>query len=353
MAFMSEPRIVITGTGLVCPEASSVAQISAPSPPADNGAAIDGDWFDPVPYLGRRGWKYFSPATRYLLAAASRALAESELPTGPEAPPTGVAVGTNFAVDRPVAHFDRTIIDDDAEAISPAEAPGFSVNIPASQISLRYGMRAFNLTLTNPVVAGMEAMVVLAGAIRTGRAVAGVAGATEQAPDLPTVHPAASEGACCFVLERAADARARGAAPHAEVVGGFSRFIPPRELCRPQPETPRTAPAGSVAAVVGRPLAALVAGHQGPLPLAVLSGPVDATRWRRFCATACGHVGVPVVDTDYLGGDGRHFTVSPLLAAAGLVGQHGCGLVVCTSPHGHVAALYLRRADPPSGGDRG
>jgi 3-oxoacyl-[acyl-carrier-protein] synthase II len=345
---MSDPRIVLTGTGLVCPETSTVAGIVAPAP-ADSVADTDG-WFDPVPYLGRRGWKYLSPATRYLLAAASRAIAESDLPTGPEAPPTGVAVGTNFAVDRPVAHFDRTIIDDDAEAISPAEAPGFSVNIPASQISLRYGMRAFNLSLTNPMVAGMEAMVVLAAAIRAGRAVAGVAGATEQVPDLPDVHPAASEGACCFVLERATDAYARGARPSAEVVGGFSRFVPPHLLGRPEPETAGNATAGSWAGVVGRPLAALVAGHHGTLPLAVLPGPVDAAAVRRFCTATCADAGVSVTDAAYLGGDGRYFTVSPLLAAAGLVDQHGGGLIVCASAHGHVAGLYLRRADPPPDG---
>jgi 3-oxoacyl-[acyl-carrier-protein] synthase II len=187
---------------------------------------------------------------------------------------------------------------------------------------------------------------VLAGAVRDGRVAAGIAGATEQLPDLPGVHPAASEGACCFILERGPDARVRGVRPAAEVVGGFSRFLPGGELSR----LDVSGAADGWAVVVGRPLARLLAGHTGRLPVAVVPGPLPAAAVSGFCARVGAEVGVEVVAAAYPGADGRHFTVSPLLAAAGLVGGHGGGLVVGVSGHGHVAALYLRSPHPPPGG---
>lgn len=378
---MADPAVVITGTGLVCPAAASAGELVAA--PVTTVGWSDG-WFDPVPDLGRHGWKYLSPATRFVLAAASRALADAGLPTDPRAlaaagdaglpgATTGVVIGTNFAAARPLARFDQTVLDEGANALSPAEAPTFSVNIPASQVSLRYGLRAFNLSLTNPVVAGIEAMLTLASAIRSGRAAAGVAGATEQQPDLPGAHPVPGEGACCFVLEPSARARARAARPAAELAGGFSRFLPGGpEPPPPGPKSPQpgseppppgrepslpagagSATGGRWAAALGRPLARLLAGSRGKLPVAVLPGRVPAGPLLAYCAAVCEPLGVELVGVDYPGADGSMFTVSPLLAVAGLIEEHRRGLVLCASGHGHIAAAYLRPPDlpgcPPAG----
>ena len=353
---MADPRVVVTGTGLVCPIAGSARELAAT--PATAGGWPDG-WFDPVPDLGRHGWKYLSPATRFVLAAASRALADAGLPADPRAlaaaggaglpgATTGVVIGTNFAAARPLARFDRTVLDEGAHALSPAEAPTFSVNIPASQVSLRYGLQAFNLSLTNPVVAGIEAMLTLATALRTGRAAAGIAGATEQRPDLPTAHPAPGEGACCFLLEPAARAQVRGVRPAAELAGGFSRFLPggPEP---PPPAGPDSPTGGRWAAAVGRPLIRLLTGSTGKLPVAVLPGPLPAGPLLAYCTAVCEPLGVELVGVDYPGADGSLFTVSPLLAVAGLIEEHRGGLVLCASGHGHVAAAYLRPPDPLAG----
>lgn len=353
---MADPPVVVTGTGLVCPPAGSARELVGA--PVAAGGGDDG-WFDPVPDLGRHGWKYLSAATRFVLAAASRALADAGLPTEPRAlaaagdaglpgATAGVAIGTNFAAARPLARFDRTVLEEGAHALSPAEAPTFSVNIPASQVSLRYGLQAFNLSLTNPVVAGLEAMLTLAAAIRSGRAAAGIAGATEQLPDLPAAHPAASEGACCFLLEPAARAHVRGARPAAELAGGFSRFLPGGPEHPPPAEADSPA-GGRWAAALGRPLTRLLTGNAGKLPVAVLPGPFAAGPLLAYCTAVCELLGVELVGVDYPGADGSLFTVSPLLAVAGLIEEHHRGLVICASGHGHVAALYLRSPDAPTG----
>ena len=175
-------------------------------------------------------WRYLTPATRYVLAASGLAMKDAGF--DPAALPddqVGVAIGTNFAAAPVVGRFDDVVAEESAAGISPAEAPAFSVNIPASQISMRHALRAFNLSLTNPMVAGLEAVLTLRSALQRGRARAGIAGATEERPGPGAARvvgaPFAGEGAACVVLERADDARDRAAPPGPEVAGGFSIFV--------------------------------------------------------------------------------------------------------------------------------
>jgi hypothetical protein len=329
---MATEPVVVSGTGLVCPAAASVPELLAAGDGRGHGAAA-GDqtsWFNPVTYLGTHGWKYFTPATRYLLAATGLALADAGIDPRLMAPETmGAIVGTNFGVHGVVAGMDQIVINKGADELSPAEAPNFSVNIPASQVSMRWAMRAFNLSMTNPMVAGVESLLTLASAIRRGRARMGIAGAVEQHPG-NDVHPAASEGACCFTVELLPDVRRRGGVARAELVGGFSRFV--------------AAPPGDPWADLARPFDVLInAAGAGRLPYASLSG--SSTTDRRldsFCADRFSRAGVTLVRHEYLGVGGEFFTVSALLQVAGLIAEHGGGLVVATSPHGHIAAVLLR-----------
>jgi 3-oxoacyl-[acyl-carrier-protein] synthase II len=317
--------VVVTGAGLVCPAASNAAELLAAGPdqaePGSGRAEPGPEWFDPVAHLGRRGWKYLTPATRYLLAAAALTLADAQLdPARLPGDSMGVAVGTNFAAQPVVGRLDEVVRAEGAQWLSPAEAPNFSVNIAASHISMKYGMRAFNLTLTDPVVAGLTAVLTLCSAIRRGRATLGLAGATEERPaDGPT-----GEGACCLAVESVAQAQTRGVPARAEVVGGFSRFLP----------------AGVDPAVLGRPLDALLSDVDGPLPYAVVG---DGELGWRVAELVTTRAGGPLLHRRYLGADGGYATTSPLLQVAGVLAEHGAGLVVATSPHGHVAAVRLRK----------
>lgn len=318
-------RVVLTGCGLVCPETE--------------GGDGDGAWFDPVRHLGARGWRYLTPATRYVLAAAQLAMTDARFDPGTMADDdVGVVIGTNFAAAPVVGRFDEVVATGGADDLSPAEAPNFSVNIPASQISMRHGLRAFNLSLTNPIVAGLEAVLTLRTALGWGRARAGIAGGTEDRPDGGAAQavgaPSASEGACCVILERAADARERGAPAGPEVADGFSVFLG-KAVDDP----------GLLADAVGSRLAMILDGVTGPVAYAPPAGSfllrdqvVEAcTRW------AAG-AGVELTRLDLLGAAGHHFTVSPLLQLVGLAAEHGPALVLATSPHGHIAGVHLRPA---------
>lgn len=314
--------VLVTGAGWV----------RAAEPGTDSG------WFDPTEHLGPRGWRYLTPATRFVLAAAGLAMKDAGF--DPAALPddrVGVAIGTNFAAAPVVGRFDDVVAAESASGISPAEAPAFSVNIPASQISMRHGLRAFNLTLTDPMVAGLEAVLTLRAALRAGRAVAGIAGATEERPGPGAARvvgaPFAGEGAACLVLERAEDARDRAAPPGPELAGGCSVFV---GHLADRPER--------LAAAVERAVGPLLA-DAGELPYAPPAGSFPLRdRVDEACRQAAERAGVTLVPVELPGQTGSEFTVSPVLQLAGLAAGPGAGLLLAVGPHGHLAGVRLRPA---------
>jgi 3-oxoacyl-[acyl-carrier-protein] synthase II len=297
--------VVITGSG----------QVRETAPPD----AEPGAWFDPVPLLGKRGWKYLTHATRFLLGAAHLAIEDAKLdPAGFHDESMGVVVGTNFASIRVHTRIASLVASEGLDAVSPAVAPNFSVNIPASTISMRYGMRAFNITLTNPVVAGLESVLTLSTAIRRQRARIGVAGATEERPDNLRVN----EGACCFVMESADAAEERGAIVKATVASGWCRFAP-----------------GGGTRLLRAPLAGLLQGDDVSYSLA--AGGDIGDRLDELCQEVADQLGIRLhrvsgVDDDYA-------SVSPLLHLAEQITTGRHGLVLAASGHGNVAALRLTR----------
>lgn len=301
-------NVVITGSGVVCETAP---------PDAEPGA-----WFDPVPLLGKRGWKYLTHATRYLLGATHLAVSDAELdPAGFSDETMGVVVGTNFASVRVHTRIAELVVSEGLEAISPAVAPNFSVNIPASTISMRYGMRAFNITLTNPMVAGLESVLTLSTAIQRRRARIGIAGATEERPQNLRTH----EGACCFVVETADAADERGAVAKATVVGGWCRFTPP----------------GDAMLSLHKPLSGLIRESGEDVPYAVAADGDIGARLDDLCQKVAGELGVRLHRMSEVEGD--YASVSPLLHLAEQITTGRPGLVLAASGHGNVAALCLTR----------
>jgi 3-oxoacyl-[acyl-carrier-protein] synthase II len=302
-------------------------------------AGEDGSWFDATEHLGPRGWRYLTPATRYVLAAAGLAMKDAGF--DPAALPddeVGVAIGTNFAAAPVVARFDDVVAAETAAGISPAEAPAFSVNIPASHISMRHQFRAFNLSLTNPMVAGLEAVLTLLAALQQGRARAGIAGATEERPVPGAARavgaPFAGEGAACLVLERAADARDRAAPPGPEVAGGFSVFV---GHLADDPD--------GLTEAVGKAVGPLLGETTGDLPYAPPAGSFPLrSRVDEAFRRAADRAGVTLAPVELPGHSGQEFTVSPVLQLAGLAAAHGAGLVLAAGPHGHLAGVRLRPA---------
>ncbi|MBP0455077.1 hypothetical protein J5Y04_37000 [Kitasatospora sp. RG8] len=323
--------IVVSGQGLLVPGVRGPADLARPDAAP---AAPAQDWFDPVAHLGRRGWKYLSPATRYLLAAANAALGRTHgdpAAEGRRADRFGISVGTHHAIGALHVRLDEEVRRDGAAGLSPAELPGFSVNMPASQAAISLGCRAFSVTLTNPVVAGLEAVVFGADALRRGRADRVLAGATEAAP---AAGGPPYDGAAALVLDVVGHGAAAG---RPELLGGLSRFVPTGADGGPDPAAARAA-AAQVAALAAR------AGGAGRIGYAFCGPP--GTRLLdeavRHALESAGTRAEPVPST---GADARFGTTSGLLRLAALLGRPEPGLTVAVSADGHLSAVVARGAD--------
>jgi hypothetical protein len=315
--------------------------ITAAAAVAEEPAAGSADaphWFDPAAHLGRRGWKYFSPATRYLLAAGNQALGRrhDDPPlAGADAERFGVVTGTQYAITRVHRRMDTVLTTDGVHGISPAEVPGFSMNTPGSQLAISTGARAFSVTLTNPVTAGLEAVQFAVTALRTGRADRVVAAATDQAPQ---DHGGSGEydAAAAVVLSagNGAPGTAHGARPLAAVTGGLSRFLPPDPAGGPDPAALTASGARIAALARGADTVRLVVG--GPaaaVPLAVAVG--DAV------AKALADAGVAVRNSAGETREARHCAVSGLLDLIAEARAGGPALVISVSETGHLTAIGL------------
>ncbi|MCX4763941.1 3-oxoacyl-ACP synthase [Streptomyces sp. NBC_01275] len=192
------------------------------SPPG----TVDDTWFDHRVRLGPRGYKYLPPACQYLLCAAREALSR----TGGEAERhpqerRGVVVGTNCAVSALHADIEETVRDQGIERLSPMITPFFSVNLVASRLSTEHRFKGFNVTVTSPRTAGIEALHIASQELAAGRGDLVLAGVTEAADPRPnTAEP--ESGAAVLALRPLGAAHAGGDA----VLRTALRFIPPTAL---------------------------------------------------------------------------------------------------------------------------
>lgn len=220
--------VVVTGIGLLCPWTDSPANALAGGP---RPAVSDDAWFDVKAQLGPRGYKYLPPACQYLLVAARRALTDSgDCLDAVDEDRRGAAVGTNHAASALRDSMNRTVIDGHANDLSPATAPFFSINLSGSRLSIQHGLKGFNLTVTSPRVAGLEAVEIGSRSVALRRSSLLLAGATEApvAAHEPGVDTAEA-GAVVLVIEPYEAAVARGATVYGSCrVRTF--FLPPRLL---------------------------------------------------------------------------------------------------------------------------
>ncbi len=339
--------IAITGIGPICSEAFCIAELLAVggAPGSADATVRPMAHFEPERFLGKRGFKFLSAGTRYALAASWLALEDADLRDTPRYAPEskGVFMGTNFAAHDVVEAMDAVVLSQGSSALLAIETPNFSVNIAASYVSQKCGFEAFNVTLTNMLVAGLEAVMLGAQSIQSGRAQLVLAGAAEgpiPAHAAAVLGEAPSEGAACMLtLEALPEARARGARVYAQVGAHALCFIPPdaADTVRSwQPHEER----------LRRHLDALL----GDRPVSTVTMPaLDSTFSHRVNEALLRHVQdrrVTVLRAP-ISAVPADACVSPLLWLAASVARHGEGALLIASPQGHVALLSLEPVGSP------
>ncbi|WP_275559494.1 beta-ketoacyl synthase N-terminal-like domain-containing protein [Streptomyces sp. 5-6(2022)] len=290
---------------------------------------VGADGFDFRTALGRHGYKYLPAASQYFLAAAKRALAQA----GPDAleavgpEERGAAVGTNSAAVALHHSMDRTVTATGAGDLSPVTAPYFSINLFGSRLATEHDLKGFNLTLTSPRIAGLEALQTGQRALATGRARRLLAGATEEA--LPEGEPGAGTseaGAVALVLEPEPAARGRGVAALGRV-GVRSFFLPPKAAASAEG-------AEQAAALLRDALDAL--GHRPDRPLAV-TAVLDGSPVGEAMAAA--------LDEKALGGRALAGKPERVPAGAGALEPVARVAAALGAPDGHAHAVVTAAAE--------
>ena len=137
--------------------------------------------FDPITFLGKKGLRELDRSTRLLTVAAKLALEDSALViTDENAPSTGVAIGTTFGSLHSIFQFDRVGLTDGPRLVNPSHFPNTVINSPASRVSIRFGLKGFNTTISTGFCAGIDAVSYASDFIRLNRADIVLTGGVEE-----------------------------------------------------------------------------------------------------------------------------------------------------------------------------
>ncbi len=211
--------------------------------------------FDANVHLGDKGHRAFDRLTKLLIAAAKHALADSGLKKdgafvsgGPDASSIGVCSATAYGSLDAITELNRVAELEDPRYINPQRFPNTVINAAAGYVSIWEDLRAPNVTVVDGNCSALDAVLAAATHLAHRRAKAFLVGGGEVVSEplylalrrlgvlaerggdgaAPAAGVAMGEGACYFAMERADDAKARGARVLAEVIGYGTAFEPPR-----------------------------------------------------------------------------------------------------------------------------
>lgn len=286
---MSAPDLVITGLGLVLPcgdgEAAARAALAAGRPafaelpPALGpglGAACSA--FDPAGIIPPMQLRRLDRPSRFAWGAAHQAFRDAGLEPRALGPRLALCVGTLTGGSEAGEAFMAPYLARGPEGASPMLFPNTVANAASGHLALAFGIKGPSATFVDRENATFAALEQALRWLRLGRADAAlVVGCDGLFPLLLEVcrgarllcrHglPAAfartgflpGEGAQAFLLERAADARSRGARPRARLLG-----LAARSAATPAPEARSRALAQAAALLPGDPPDHRVGGASG------------------------------------------------------------------------------------------
>ena len=263
---MTKEKIAITGLGVISPVGTGREDYWAglregrtgfrditlfdSSPFAVKlGGEISG--FDPLVYLGKKGVRELDRSTRLICSAAKLALDDAGfLISDDNSDAVGISIGATFGSLHSISQFDRAGLTEGPRYVNPSHFPNTVINSPASQVSIRFGIKGFNTTISNGFCAGLDSVMYASDFLQLKRADAVLAGGVEELCEEtfrgfyllgclsgsdgsePICCPfdarrngvTLSEGACMLVLEDMQAAQNRGADILAVVLGYGSSF---------------------------------------------------------------------------------------------------------------------------------
>ena len=189
-------RVVITGTGMIsalgdepalvhaalCDGRTGIAPVrlfDTPGCRCKVGAEVVD--FAPQEYLGEANMRPLDRTSRLVAAAAQRALGASGWSTAMRAEQAvGMVLGTMFCSVHTISEFDRRGLTAGPDYVKPLDFANTVINAAAGQTAIWHDLRGINSTIATGVSSGLQAIGYAADLIRSGRAVALLAGGAEE-----------------------------------------------------------------------------------------------------------------------------------------------------------------------------
>jgi len=254
--------VAVTGYSVLTPLGDSVAALVAALRSGRSSVAADADFetactsrlldFDPTRYAKVRGMRVYPRATQLEICAVALALADAGFAEGAIDPlQLGAVTASSFSHLETLIEYDRGLTTVGMQRTNPTLMPLALPSAPGAATALSITAKAFAITLNDGGAAGLAALGLGARLVAEGRArVCVVAGAaticrelvssaarakllTPAAPlrvlDEASCGTAFGEAAAALVLERPADAAARGRAPLGFLRGQASTFAPSQD----------------------------------------------------------------------------------------------------------------------------
>jgi len=255
-------RVVVTGTGVICPLGNDVHTVWSRLLAGESGIAtitrfdasrmptrIAGEvkGFDPEDFIEKRAARRMDPYSQYAVATAHQAADDAGLDIAAEPELIGAVVASGGGGLGTFEQQSRVLFEHGPGRLSPFFATMMIPNMAAAQVSLELGLKGPLSAVSTACAAGASAVGDAFEIIRRGAAEAMLAGGAEAPVNetgvaafaamraLSTRNDAPAEacrpfdagrdgfvlgeGAGILVLEELEHARARGARIHAEIVG--------------------------------------------------------------------------------------------------------------------------------------
>lgn len=188
--------------------------------------------FAPEAILGPKGLRTLDRSIKLIACAAKLALNDSRLEISEaNSRDTGIAVGATFGSLSSICDFDKEALTEGVRYVNPALFPNTVINSPASQVSIKFNIKGFNITVSTGFSASLDALNYAADALRNDRVKIALCGGVEEfcIQEFLGFYKAGcltdsrglilGEGAGILVLEELNSALARKAKIYAELLG--------------------------------------------------------------------------------------------------------------------------------------
>jgi len=137
--------------------------------------------FKPEEFLGPKGLRTLDRSTKLVCSAVKLALDDAHLEINAENPKEfGVVVGNTLGSLHSICDFDISSLKEGPRYVNPALFSNTVINSAASQVSLKFNIRGFNVTISTGFTASLDAVNYAVDSLKLGKAKIVLAGGVEE-----------------------------------------------------------------------------------------------------------------------------------------------------------------------------